>query len=277
MLAIEPPRHPWRQLPWWPVFEFRVRHGWSAPQAAAWAVAQAAGPVPSTRTLYRFSACLFANWIRSKGFKLAAAQIAWLRRRHVVPFWNCTCPETALCPGLPPQHTRRHSRRGTDGRFEADRDRSPRWREHDKGWWETPSLDRTRRIRRLLSARRPRKVGRVCPAVRIAREDDEQSLLGDGHVAVENHFKTAPPYLCVVGYSWAVALAWKRSFPSEPFLGIRVILTRCGSPLSPRQWPARSLGPCSSRLHRRSRTLGKRRLVKTSSCTRHQAFAWAVR
>jgi hypothetical protein len=38
----------------------------------------------------------------------------------------------------------------------------------------------------------------------IAREDDEQSLLGDGHVAVENHFKTAPPYLCVVGYSWAV-------------------------------------------------------------------------
>jgi hypothetical protein len=91
-----------------------------------------------------------------------------------------------------------------------------------KGGGETPSLDRTRRIRRLLSARRPRKVGRVCPAVRIAREDDEQSLLGDGHVAVENHFKTAPPYLCVVGYSWAVALAWKRSFPSEPFLGIRV-------------------------------------------------------
>jgi hypothetical protein len=31
-----------------------------------------------------------------------------------------------------------------------------------------------------------------------------------------------PPYLCVVGYSWAPALAWSRAFPGEPFLGIRV-------------------------------------------------------
>jgi hypothetical protein len=121
------PRPRWRELPWWPAFELRVRHRWSAPQAAAWAVAQAPSSVPSTRTLYRFAALIFTEWIRAKGIKLADFQIAWLRRRHLVPFWNCTCQETALCPGLPPQHTSRHSRRGSGGRFEADRDRIPRW------------------------------------------------------------------------------------------------------------------------------------------------------
>jgi hypothetical protein len=39
----------------------------------------------------------------------------------------------------------------------------------------------------------------------------------------ESSLGTAPPpYLCVVGYSWAPALAWSRAFPGEPFLGIRV-------------------------------------------------------
>jgi hypothetical protein len=124
--ARRTPRFRWRELPWWPAFELRVRHGWSAPLAAAWAVAKAPDPVPSMRTLYRLGARLFTAWIRSKGIKLADAQIAWLRRRHVVPFWNCTCQETALCPGLPPPHTRRHDRRGAGGRFEADWDRSAR-------------------------------------------------------------------------------------------------------------------------------------------------------
>ena len=33
---------------------------------------------------------------------------------------------------------------------------------------------------------------------------------------------SSPSYLCVVGYSWAPALAWSQAFPGEPFLGIRV-------------------------------------------------------
>ena len=42
-------------------------------------------------------------------------------------------------------------------------------------------------------------------------------------MTADNCLGTAPPsYLCVIGYSWAVALAWERAFPSEPFLGIRV-------------------------------------------------------
>jgi hypothetical protein len=121
------PRFCWRELPWWPAFELRVRHGWSAPLAAAWAVAKAPDPVPSMRTLYRFGACLFTTWIRSKGIKLADAQMARLRRRHLIPFYDCTCQDKARCPGLPPPHTRRHDRRGAGGRFEADWDRSPRW------------------------------------------------------------------------------------------------------------------------------------------------------
>jgi hypothetical protein len=76
-----------RELPWWPAFELRVRHGWSAPPAAACAVAQAPGPVPSARTLYRFAARIFPKWIRAKGIKLADVQIAWLRRRHLIPSW----------------------------------------------------------------------------------------------------------------------------------------------------------------------------------------------
>jgi hypothetical protein len=122
------PRFRWRDLPWWPVFELRVRHRWSAPQAAAWAVGRAPGPVPSTRTLYRFAARIFTERIRSKGIKLTDVQIAWLRRRHLIPFWyDCACQDRTRCPGLPPPHTRRHNRRGAGGRFEADRDRSPRW------------------------------------------------------------------------------------------------------------------------------------------------------
>ena len=87
----------------WPAFELRVRHGWSAPPAAACAVAQAPGPVPSARTLYRFAARIFLEWIRAKGIKLADVQIAWLRRRHLIPSWyDCACQDKTRCPGLPP-------------------------------------------------------------------------------------------------------------------------------------------------------------------------------
>jgi hypothetical protein len=42
-------------------------------------------------------------------------------------------------------------------------------------------------------------------------------------VTADNCLGTAPPsYLCVVGYSWAPARRWRRVFPGEPFLGIRV-------------------------------------------------------
>lgn len=126
------PRPRWRELPWWPAFELRLRYGWSAPPAAACAVTQAPGPVPSARTLYRFAARIFPEWIRAKGIKLADVQIAWLRRRHLILSWyDCACQDNTRCPGLPPSHTRRHNRRGAGGRFEAD------WREHDKRWWET--------------------------------------------------------------------------------------------------------------------------------------------
>jgi hypothetical protein len=194
------PRPRWRELPWRPAFELRVRHGWSAPIAAAWAVALAPGPVPSTRTLYRFSACLFANWIRSKGFKLAAAQIAWLRRRHVVPFWNCTCQETAFAQDCHRSTPVAITDVELAGGSKLTGIGAPDGREHDKGWWETPSLDRKRRIRRLLSARRPGKVGRVCPAARIGRPEDDERVLGGGQGTAENCLGTAPPsYLCVVG------------------------------------------------------------------------------
>lgn len=117
----------WRELAWWPAFELRVRHGWSASRAAAWAIAQAPAPVPSTRTLFRFAARLFTEWIRSKGIKLADEQIAWVRRQHLIPFWyDCACQDKTRCPGLPPPHTRRHNRRGAGGRFEADWDRNTR-------------------------------------------------------------------------------------------------------------------------------------------------------
>jgi hypothetical protein len=44
-----------------------------------------------------------------------------------------------------------------------------------------------------------------------------------GQVTAGSYLGPAPPaFLCVVGYSWAVALEWNRVFPSEPFLGIRV-------------------------------------------------------
>jgi hypothetical protein len=128
------PRPRWRELPWWPAFELRVRHGWSAPRAAAWALVYDPAPAPSTRTLYRFAARIFSKWIRTKGIKLADAQIGWMRRRHLIAFWyDCTCQDKARCPGLPPPHTLRHDKRGVDGRFEANWDRSSgSAREHDK-------------------------------------------------------------------------------------------------------------------------------------------------
>src|SRR5215510_3504501 len=77
----------WRELAWWPAFELRVRHGWSAPLAAACAVAQSPGPAPSTRTLHRFAAGIFSDWIRRLGVKVTDTQIGWLRRRRLIPFW----------------------------------------------------------------------------------------------------------------------------------------------------------------------------------------------
>jgi hypothetical protein len=100
---------------------------------------------------------------------------------------------------------------------------APDSREHDKSGEETPNLRRTSRIRRLVSVRGARKWGSVCPSSIKGKYDDNERVLGGGQVTADNCLGTAPPsYLCVVGYSWAVALAWKRAFPSEPFLGIRV-------------------------------------------------------
>src|SRR5262245_38404152 len=65
---LRTPRPRWRELAWWSAFELRVRHGWSAPLAAACAVAHSPGPAPSTRTLYRFAAGIFSDWIRRPGF-----------------------------------------------------------------------------------------------------------------------------------------------------------------------------------------------------------------
>jgi len=119
------PRPRWRELPWWPAFELRVRHGWSAPRAAAWAIAHAPGPAPSTRTLYRFAARIFSNWIRRLGIKVTDAQLGWLRRRHLIPFWfDCACEDRTRCPGPPSPDIRRHSRRGAGGRFEANLERN---------------------------------------------------------------------------------------------------------------------------------------------------------
>src|SRR5262245_59556960 len=78
-------RRRWRELAWWPAFELRVRHGWSAPLAAAWAVAHSPGPAPSTRMLYRFAAGIFSDWIRRRGVKVTDAHLGWLRRRHLIP------------------------------------------------------------------------------------------------------------------------------------------------------------------------------------------------
>src|SRR5215510_8778756 len=41
-------------------------------------------------------------------------------------------------------------------------------------------------------------------------------------MTAESLSEMAPPYLCVVGDSWAPALEWRRIFSEEPFLGIRV-------------------------------------------------------
>lgn len=118
------PRPRWRDLAWWPSFELRVRHGWSAPRAGAWAVARAPGPVASTRTLFRFAARLFTEWIRSKGIELTDAQIAWVRRRHLISFWyDCACQDKGRCPGLPPQDTRRYDKRAAGGQFEVGQNR----------------------------------------------------------------------------------------------------------------------------------------------------------
>jgi hypothetical protein len=132
---LRAPRPRWRELPWWRAFELRVRHGWSAPQAAALAVAQAPAPAPSTRTLYRFAARIFSEWIRAKGIKLADVQIAWLRRRRLVPFYDCTCQSETRCPRLPPPQAGRHNKRGVNGRFTAKWDGSARWPENDKWCW----------------------------------------------------------------------------------------------------------------------------------------------
>jgi hypothetical protein len=121
--AREPgtPRPCWRELPWWPAFELGVTHGLSVPIAAAWAVAQAPGPLASTRTLYRFAARLFTEWIWSNGLELTDAKIAWARRRHMFPVWyDCTCQDKARCPNLPPPHTGRHDKRSVNGRFEPN-------------------------------------------------------------------------------------------------------------------------------------------------------------
>jgi hypothetical protein len=100
---------------------------------------------------------------------------------------------------------------------------APDSREHDKSGEETPNLRRTSRIRRLVSVRGARKWGSVCPSSIKGKHDDNERVLGGGQVTGDNCLGTAPPsYLCVVGYNWAVALAWNRAFPSEPFLGIRV-------------------------------------------------------
>jgi hypothetical protein len=58
---------------------------------------------------------------------------------------------------------------------------------------------------------------------RTAIQDDDEPTLRGGQVTADRSLATAAPlYLCAVGYSWAVALAWKRAFPGEPFLGVRV-------------------------------------------------------
>jgi hypothetical protein len=52
-----------------------------------------------------------------------------------------------------------------------------------------------------------------------------------------------PRRICAWLDSWAVALAWKQAFPNDRSWAFAWIPKRCGSPLSPRQWPARSGRP----------------------------------
>ena len=125
---VRPPGTPyprWREQPWWPAVELRLRHGRPAPRVLAWAAKLFPGQLlPSSRTLQRIATRLYAERIRQRtGNEVPAAALAWLRRRHAIPFWYaCTCQDKTLCPGpllvLPP--LRRHNTRGPDGRFETE-------------------------------------------------------------------------------------------------------------------------------------------------------------
>jgi hypothetical protein len=124
---VRPPGTPyprWRELAWWPAVELQLRHGRPAPRVIAWAATLFAGQaLPSSRTLQRIAARLFAERIRQRtGDEAPAAVLAWLRRRHAIPLWYaCTCQDKTLCPGPPlPLPQRRHNTRGPDGRFETE-------------------------------------------------------------------------------------------------------------------------------------------------------------